>query len=209
MKPRSLVIFIIVAGIAGAAAWWLFQTPAAPAPEKVAETPPVEAPKPPQATPPPPPAPRVEAPAIKPVQAPAPAPEPVAAQPASNPNQGDPQLNLDTAIADICTRAQAGDLVGLMEDYISPDDQAKMPPGQFDQMKQMMQTMASSPQGQQMLQQLTQAFQGLQDQTPTYNDAGDRATYTAIPPGGTTPQPITFKKVDGRWYADMGAGGGF
>jgi hypothetical protein len=207
MKPRSIVILILVVGIAGAAAWWLLQPPAVTAPEKVAETPPAEAPEPPKPTPPPAPAPRVEAPAIQPAPAPAPAPEPVAAQPASNPNQADPQLNLDTAIADICSRAQSGDLAGLLNDYISPDDQAKMPPGQFAQMQQMMQTMASSPQGQQMMQQLVQAFQGLQGQTPTYNDTGDKATYTAVPPGGTTPQPITFKKEDGRWYADMGDGG--
>ncbi len=55
-----------------------------------------------------------------------------------------------------------------------------------------------------------QSYEALANQTPTFNSAGDEATYQYIAPdyygtgtytGTGEPTPMTFIKIDGRWYA--------
>ncbi len=45
----------------------------------------------------------------------------------------------------------------------------------------------------------------MQSQTPTINDAGDLATYMISDPTGrdTTQKPLSFRKIDGKWYVDQ------
>ena len=82
--------------------------------------------------------------------------------------------------------------------------QAKMRP----EAKAAMQQQMSSPEAQQMLQGMAQMFQSMKDQTPDINATGDQATYQMTPPAGMLPpgmptpppRPMTFVKIDGRWY---------
>ncbi len=211
MKTQNLVLGAIVLLAAAGGAFWLLHAPApvpaqasAPAPATVAPTPPAEVK-----------APRVAMPTAAPAPVEAAAPV-AAAEPATQPapTNGDPQAELSTAIPDIIGLLQAGDMVGLMERYGPPDEIAKMPPEQLAQMKQQMQTEMQNPQMQQMMQSMVQVFTAMKDQTPTYNAAGDRATYQVTPPAGASapqgmPNKISFKKIDGKWYGDDDNGDGF
>ncbi len=203
MSTRNLLVIVIVAALTAAGVWFLKPAPA-PEPAKTAE-----APKPaaPAAT--------IVKPAVAPqVAAPAASAAPVAEAPApvqtgaSSTANGEAIVELNTAIGDISSLLQAGDMATLIDKYMPPQAKAQMTPEMLAQMQQQMQ----SPQAQQQLQVMAQALQSLQGQTPTFNEAGDRATYQMspppgmVPPGANVPQtiPVTFMKVDGRWYAAQG-----
>jgi hypothetical protein len=70
----------------------------------------------------------------------------------------------------------------------------------------------SRPEAQQVMQGLAQMFQSMKDQTPEINATGDQVTYqmtppaSMLPPGMATPpsRPMTFEKIDGRWYIKDG-----
>jgi hypothetical protein len=214
MKSQNLALGAIVLIAVAGLAYWLLNPPA-PAPVQVAAKP-----APATATPTPPPI-EVKAPRVAmPIAAPAPTPaEPAASTPAqtapAETAKGDPQAELSTAIPEIIGFLQAGDMVSLMERYMPPDEIAKMPPEQLAQMRQQMQTEMQNPQFQQMMQGMVQVFQSMKDQTPTYNAAGDVATYqinmpaVAGVPSGDFPSKISFKKINGKWYGDDQNGDGF
>jgi len=205
MKPKNLILAVVIVALVGLGPWWSTQ-PTATIPVKTAEVAApapvmVEAPK--QVAPP-----TIAAPIAPPVAQPAPAPQPVAADLAID----GAQAELNAAFDDIATMIQAGDFEGVSEKYATPTALAKIeqiPQERQAAKKQAMQQMMSSPQGQQMKQVMTQKFQSLKNQTPEMNASGDEATYqlkatadllppgTAIPP----PRPIGFVKIDGRWYA--------
>jgi len=206
MKPRSLVATVIAAALVGGAVWYFTQPAApAPAPVKTAEAPKAAAAAPVK------PSTQIAPPIAPPVVAPA--PKPTAAQPAANPDPAaaktDPQAELNTAIDDIISLLQSGNMMALFEKYATPEDQAKMPPEEKAQMEQMM----SQPGAQMMIQMMVSGIQSIKDQTPQMNAAGDEATYqmTMSPPAGMGPagrapqtEPMTFVKVDGKWYIKDG-----
>jgi hypothetical protein len=195
MRQRPVTFFVVVVALLMGVIWWLRQSPNAPVPQKVAETPPVEAPNPPTPIPPPP-APRVEIPVVK--SAPESASVPTTTDDA---DKNDPQLNLYTAIADIITRLQAGD-INVLNEYLPPGDPRKMSPERLAQMKRMSQIMTPTPQEQKNQQMIVDLYQGLFSRTPTYNAAGDEVDYGKIDPNGSNSVSLVFKKIDGRWYMD-------
>jgi hypothetical protein len=204
MKPQNIVIAVIlIAAIAAGAcapAEKVADAPKADTPAPAATTPPAPAVKP---TPPTPtPAPAVAKPAMAPVSAPAPAPAPAADT--GTASTGNPQADLSTAIPDVARLMRAGDFAMLTKTYMPPDKYASMTPQQQQQMA-MMAAMAQSPEAKPMFDALADSFASLKDQTPTYNDAKDEATYMLAPPAGmappnTPPQPVTFVKINGQWY---------
>jgi hypothetical protein len=120
---------------------------------------------------------------------------------------------LSTALPDIARLLRDGDFDTLMKTYMTPDKLASMSP-QDQQRMTMMSQMAQNPQVKPMFDAMADAIEGLKDQTPTMNDAGDEATYQLSPPEGmappnTPPQPVTFVKINGQWYIKNDPGGGF
>jgi hypothetical protein len=208
MNTRNLAILAVVAVLVGGGIFYFVQSPA-PEPAKVAEAPKPAAPAPAAPKPAAPQA--VAAPKLPAAPAPAPAAKPAPAAPAAAAPNAEAIKELDTTLNDMASMLQAGDMAGLMEKYMPPQEQARMTPEMKAQMQQAMQ----SPQMQQQLQMMAQALQSLQGQTPTFNDAGDTATYQMTPPAGMIPPgvnapatiPVTFIKVDGRWYAGNNGGG--
>ncbi len=210
MKLRSLLIVFIVAALTVGAVWYFKQAAAdAPAPKTA------EVPKPAPATPA---APKVvstqiEAPKAQPAPKPVETPATAATTAATVAPKGDPQAELGTAIDDITTMLQAGNFMSLFDKYASPDDKAKMSPEEKAQMEQEMSQMATDPEAQMMLQMMTAGFQSIKDQVPQMNAAGDEATYQMSinlpagmgpPGGGAQTEPMTFQKVDGKWYIKDG-----
>jgi hypothetical protein len=209
MKLRTPLTVLIVAGVT-VGVIWLFNKPA-PAADKTAQassaakaaprTAPIHVAQ-------------VEAPVLPPVPASGGSPQmntPDAAAISSN----DPHTDLNAAIDDITTMLQTGNISGLIDNYAPPQVLAQMPP----EAKAQMEAYMSDPQAQQQIQMMAQVFEGMKGTAPTMNDAGDRATYQITPPaamagtlpaGATLPPtiPITFMKVDGRWYISDGPGGG-
>jgi hypothetical protein len=55
---------------------------------------------------------------------------------------------------------------------------------------------------QELLEATAKVYDTLKDQSPTYNEAGDKATYMAVPPLGKEGdlKPVTFVKINGLWY---------
>lgn len=210
MNTRNLSILAVVAVLVGGGIYYFIQSPApTPPPAKVAEAPKPAAPAPAPVAPKPAVAAPIAAPVAAPVATPAPAAKPVAA-----PATSDAVKELDSTINDMAAALQAGDMNAMVDKFTAPAQRAQMQ--QMMQSPQMQQTM-QSPQMQQQLQMMGQALQSLQGQTPTFNDAGDRATYQMTPPAGMVPPeanlpptiPVTFIKVDGHWYTGDGPGGGF
>jgi hypothetical protein len=207
---RKLLPIVLVLAIA-ALAVWLFRKPAVVETPKIATAPALA---------------KVEAPALSKVEAPKLAPPvvPPARKPSAEPPTapvadatpapGGTQAELNATIDDVTSLMQAGDFVGLFEKYAAPEDVAKMSPQDKAEMEQGMQQAMANPQAQQMMQAETRMFQSLKDQTPQMNATGDQATYqmtpTAdmLPPGMALPpsEPMTFEKIDGRWYIKNGDG---
>jgi hypothetical protein len=133
---------------------------------------------------------------------------PLASTPISaTPTQADPQRELNTAIDDIVSLSQANDQMTLFNDYLSPADKAKMTPAEVDRIKYWADEAKTDSIAQQSLRNTAMMYQSLKGQTPEMNAAGDEATYHATPilmhpPDGNEPTtiPITFVKIDGRWY---------
>ncbi len=209
MKTRNLLIVVILAVAVAGGIW--YATMSAPAePAKVAEAP-KPAPTAPKPAAPAPVvvAPKIEAPKAPPavVQAPAVA---VVAKPApSGSTQDAVMAELNSTITEMVSTLQTGDFMAFMDRFMPPDQASQIPP---EMRAQMAQQLAQNPQMQQQMQMMSEALQSLQGQTPTINDAGDHATYQMTPPAGMAPPganipatiPVTFVKIDGKWYADKG-----
>lgn len=122
----------------------------------------------------------------------------------------DPQAELNTSLSDMISLVQAGDLLTAFNRYLPPDVIAKMLPEQKSRMEQAFANASADPQAQMAMQMMVTVLQGMQAQTPTMNDAGDRATYQVYDPSGQDPQsrPFAMKKIDGKWYIDPDSMGG-
>ena len=199
MNSRRALDLALFACLAGMAAWFFW--PTAPAPEKISLTPAAPA-RVTELEPLTLPAIELEPPA--PMLRPAPTPvvaavEPVTAAPAAF----DSQAELGTTVTDMIRLLQNQDFMTLFETYAPPDEVAQMPPEAKAQMAAIMQ----GPQIQQQMQLMIAALQSIQGTTPVYNAAGDTATYTPtvdltgnMSNKSGTPRPMTFVKVNDRWY---------
>ncbi len=181
MNSRSLLVTFIAVGLAATVSYWLWSTPAAPAKKPGARVhPPVGL--------------RSEEPENFP-----PLPDGVAATPAPQLTPAptiDPQTELGTAIQDFARLAQSGDVVTLMQNYMPPDEQARMGPDAMSQLQEMM----KSPAGAIMTQMMLNDIQAIQNATPTYDETGNRATFV-LPPGSSESKAV-FVRVNGRWYRE-------
>jgi len=190
-----LIVALLCEGI-----WW-FMRPKIAAPEKTAEAPipakvSVTAPI------------KIEAP--KPVAPSTPKPDaaPVADTPPPDVD-ADPQADLKTAIPDIARLKRSGDFLTIYENYTPPD---KLNPQTIQTDRIMAKRIADGAANDPRLKQITQrqnesvarAYEALESQAPTYNETGDEATYMYLAPpelvSGSVPYPMTFVKINGKWY---------
>ncbi len=124
----------------------------------------------------------------------------------ANDINGDPQTGLSTAIPDLANLIQTGDLLTAFTRYMPPSYFEQMPQPVKDQLAQQELNLLADPRAQQSRIELVQILQGMQSQTPTMNEAGDRATYPVEPfKGHPDLHEITFMRVDGKWYISPGA----
>ncbi len=141
---------------------------------------------------------------------PAPAVAPITpSTPATGATKGNPQAELKTAITDIARLMKAGEGAKMTKTYMPPPMLKQMPPSALSDLRlSMLQTdQKMGFQVRDTLKELLElfnarAFAAMADQTPTYNAAGDEATYTLIWPmeGGEKTQPVIFVKINGLWY---------
>ncbi|HTB63681.1 MAG TPA: sigma-70 family RNA polymerase sigma factor [Opitutales bacterium] len=118
----------------------------------------------------------------------------------------DPQAELSTALPDLITLIQNGDLFTAYMRYMPPSYFASMPQNVKDQLAQQEANLLADPNTAPRRQQLVQALQAMQTLVPTMNAAGDTATYDLpFPAGNPDVQKISFIKVDGKWYLSPGA----
>ena len=198
MKLRVAAFVVILIAATGALIWWLNPSTAeAPA---VNITAPAASPAP-AATKlavimPPTPKPATIAP---PTAAPVTEVAVAGAAPKSPAKKADSQASLDTAIPDLANLLQSGDLVTAFENYTLPDDLAQIPPERIVEVEDQLRALVTNPQIQPRLQLISQMLDTFKGQTPTYNDAGDRATYQmpGLGAGGAT---FSFQKVGDHWY---------
>jgi len=204
-KIKTFVAVVVIAVILGGL-WWFSQSTVT-VPEKTAIATEVV---------------QVEAPKL-----PAVMPKPESAIPVSVTDASintDPQAELNTAIYDIARLIRAGDKETILKTY-NPPDRALNPQALQQEeyaLKQMKNIMAKSPQGPQIkqgYQQLNDAkaqhYEDLELQTPTFDAAGDEATYAltvdmiALGPSNQPLrsqelEPVIFIKINGKWYLKAG-----
>ncbi len=110
--------------------------------------------------------------------------------------------------------------MSLIENQMPPEQLAALTPEQKTFLENQIRQQMQNPQAQQQIQVYAEMLQGLNGVTPTYNEAGDRATFQVPTPdsmrtmarnqnaGADLPStlPVTFVKRDGKWYMN---GGGF
>jgi hypothetical protein len=128
-----------------------------------------------------------------------------------------PQADLSTAIRDIVRLVRAGDNASFMEAYFAPNylDAAELKQIQANQdANRSNPAYRQDPFEIQFQELLSQAYADLEQQKPELNSTGDEATYQwrrpatmEIAPGEqnvwvreTTPSPLTFIKINGKWY---------
>ncbi len=216
MKSKNLILVVLAIAVICAGLWWLMQ-PSTAMPEKMAEAlrpVKVEAAKP--VAPPtiiPPVAPPIAPPTPQLDDAPVAATAPSATL-SPDPNVvPDPQADLKTAIADIARLIRAGDGVALYQTYTPPDkiDSQGLQGAEAEQVYR-----ASRPisELQQIDEPVAEAFDALEDQTPTFNAAGDEATYVMTWPVEqfsdghvvlypATAAPLIMVKINGKWYFEV------
>ncbi len=125
---------------------------------------------------------------------------------AAKPAEANPPADLKTAIHDIVRLVQANDTITLWQTYMLPE---KLTPEVLQELQDSItREQNATPQMKALYQRIRegsiQAFEDLETQTPTMNEAGDEATYnfTLPSPGGGpgTVVPRTFIKLNGKWY---------
>jgi len=95
---------------------------------------------------------------------------------------------------------------------MTPTTYAAMAPGGMDKI---VQAMAQDPDAPGRFELQAEMFDSMVDQTPTYNEAGDEATYVYQAPPELTHQNfqtwhLHFTKINGLWYwADIAPEGWF
>jgi len=115
----------------------------------------------------------------------------------------DPQSDLKTALPDIVNLLRSHRDVDLFLKYAPPGYLEKHPtylPELQDRVDQQLQFEAQNagfPGTTSIDEEIAEMYDDLQSRTPTLNDAGDEATYTAHL---LTTHPEVFVKIDGKWY---------
>jgi hypothetical protein len=208
MKSKNFMGVILVVAIAGGGIWWFMQPPTATSGKIVA----APAPTPAKADAP---KPMAQAIGIAPPKA-----SPLQAKPATTAvasgsgadasSNADPQADLKTAIPDMARLVRVSELTWY-ETYTAPKD---IDPDTIKNLEDVQAT--TNPDTHVSVGKLNEAFaqsyEALETQTPTYNAAGDEATYDGyISPSsrdmesgtfsGNGPRgSLTFIKIDGKWY---------
>ncbi len=112
----------------------------------------------------------------------------------------DPQADLSTTIPELIREIQSGDMATMMQNFMPPDEFAKLSDEQKATMaQQMQQAMAQNPQMQQRMQSVLQALESIRGATPVLDATGEKATFTPMALPGNPPT-MSFVKVNGRWY---------
>jgi len=209
MKPKNFILIILLVAIIGIGIWW-FARPTMAVPEKIVET--LKSAK---ADVQPVMSPTITLSIVSPVAPITPKPDgaPVAAKqliatPPPDPNTAS-IAELKTAFADMGRLIRDGDMVQFYETYrlpgeFSPEDKQK------EQEIQDRNKIVQDPQNKIIQEEFAEAMEALAEQTPTFNDAGDEATYLYTAPtlpGQQVPDtlhPVTFVKNNGKWYIKPG-----
>jgi hypothetical protein len=205
MKGKNFIWAFLVLTIAVVGIWWFMQMKAA-APEKIAVVP---APAPAETDAPKPimPASGIAPPAAPPVGNNSEAPALAAKTDA--PIDADPQSDLKTAIPDLARMWDTDDLAAIVRTYAPPDELAKSPWLLQHAQDATNFRMTAEPDLKADLHKVdereAQELESIENQTPTFNDAGDKATYTVYsPPDEDYPNgeegSVTFVKINGKWY---------
>jgi cytoskeletal protein RodZ len=209
MKPRKLILVALVVAIIGIGIWWWFTRSTTAVPEKTADAPmaaKTDASKQVVSTPITPPS---TPPALNPDTVPVATPPTttVAAAPPTDSNAADIE-ELKFINADIAFLVQSGDLARLYQTYTRPDKLNPLALQTLQANQEAMQRIPAdqrSPIGLQIQEESAKSYEDLEDQIPTFNAAGDEATYniTIYGPAGMIPDrqsTVTFIKIDGKWY---------
>ncbi len=206
MKSPNFILRVLVTAIIGILVWW-FLRPTPKTQEKTAAayaSSNVAAPKP--LAPP-----QIAKPLASPVKVNS--QTTTSAPPVAAPAEADPQADLKTAIPDIVRLFRAGDDAAFEQTYTPPD---KLDPERIQQLQaqqqQIRDMVAQDPRMLPMMQSgidtAAQSYEALETQTPTFNASGDEATYMLtrlkVSNGkvvlGDTQIPMTFVKINGKWY---------
>lgn len=203
MKRRGIIVLVIVALFAGAVWWW--QSPGS-VPEKIASAPSSSTVSTVSAAPETTPAETkggthaIALPAV----APAPKPAESTPTPAEPDAATEDQKKINTMLASAIDQIQNGNLVDVFETFQSPDSLAQMKPDTKIALEEPLRDREATPgiQATPEIQIWIQVLQAMKDQTPTYNDAGDQATYAISDPTGRgiVMRPLVLHKVNGQWY---------
>ena len=198
MKEQKIigaVIVVLVLGLVTGGTWWFSQS----SPSSSAGT---SQPVPSSAmmahdiATTPPPAPQTNL-------SPAPPASAVASTVASAPSGGAP-AQLQTTIQEMARLFKAGDIGTVQKTYRPPAMTAQLTAQDQATLNQLAQ--GASPE---VFAMLGQELDSIQNQTPAYNTAGDKATFQAPMPAGMQgspgARPITFTKINGQWYLDSTA----
>ncbi len=191
MNRRPLVILVIVLCLA-TTWWWVSSTPAG---QKSAQTPPATttADARPAAT--------VSAPSIS--RSISPPTGTSASRATSAPAAQIPDRSpatpaeLTAALSGLVEQIQSNDFSAILDNYADPVSLAQMR-ADAPAIENYFHTTPHSP----MTDIWVQVLQGMKDQTPEFNGAGDVATYNVSDPTGRgiDIQPITLHRVNGQWY---------
>jgi len=207
MKARNFIWVVLIIALVGIGFWW-FKRPTATTPEKATEAPvaaKADAPKP-------------DAPSTqmaKPLSSVAQvktettnAPSPSAD---ATPAAPDPRAELKTAMQDYARIIRSEGTMAAMIAFRNPDDLANIDPLVIQRVLAAEARFRQTANGQQMDEAEAQKYDALENQTPSYNAAGDEATYmftydsdiettsgTVLHAG--TQFPMVFIKINGRWY---------
>jgi hypothetical protein len=206
MKPKNFILIALIVAIM-CVVIWRFMRPTVATPEKMTVVPiPAKADAPKQvssqtiAPPVAPPAPKSGAAPVATTQS--------IVTPPPDPNV-DPQADLKTAVLDIARLLRdGGDTGAFLETYTPPDE---LTPQRIQEIQMGMQRRADMAAqdpffkqvSQDMVEMYAKAYESLENQTPTYNDAGDEATYMLIfvyRDGSSDQSSKTFVKINGKWY---------
>ena len=148
-----------------------------------------------------------------PIMPPVPTPKSTssATTPAAEP--ADPQANLKTAVLDIGRLIRdGGDPEAFREAYTPPNELTaelieKIRRGIQRRVDMGFENPIFPKINQEVVNEIAGDYESLENQTPTYNDAGNEATYTwthYFPDGATYERSKTFVKINGKWYMKLG-----
>jgi len=206
MKSKRIGLIAVAVALSGLGLWWFMGPPSSPpsVPVQMVNREPEPPSHPATAAP-------IAPPAPKPVDAPGKGTVAALATPLPDP-AADPQAELKTAFADIACLYRANDLLLFWQTYTTPEQWAKTGTVMTQRILQVQANTAENPGMQAELQKMSEVFaQGydaLTSQTPTFNDAGDEATYSLVLDfggGRVSTEPWTFVKINGKWYLKPGA----